>query len=190
MTDTSFHKLTFLAAPGRVMAPRPATEALVDRALELIGDRPARVADVGTGSGAIAVTLALLAPRAEIWATDLSEGAVELARANACLHGVQGRVRILHGDLLDPIRGRFDLIAANLPYLPDRLRHAAAYADLGCEPPEAVFAAGDGLDPYRRLLDTSPSRLAPGGVLLVQFRGDAFEASAEELDLLASRLAA
>src|SRR5439155_20709126 len=92
MPITAFHNVSLLAAPGQVMSPRHATERLVDRALELVGGGRLRVADVGTGSGAIAVTLALLAPRAEIWATDISEPAVSLARANAARQAVSRRV--------------------------------------------------------------------------------------------------
>jgi release factor glutamine methyltransferase len=189
LTQSVFHNVSFLGAPGRVMSPRPATEALVDRALELIRGRPARVVDVGTGSGAIAVTLALLAPEAEIWATDVSPSAVELARANARRHGVHERVRILEGDLLGPIEGAFDLVAANLPYLPDRLRGSPLYRDLGVEPSEAVFAPGDGLGPYRRLLAAGRERLAPDGVLVLQFRGALWEAGAPALEELGTELA-
>jgi hypothetical protein len=92
MRAAHFHGLELLTAPGEVMTPRPTTEALVDRALELVGNARVRVADVGTGSGAIAVALAARAPRAEIWATDTSPAAVALARANAERHGVADRV--------------------------------------------------------------------------------------------------
>src|SRR5207344_3155072 len=109
----TFHTVSFLTRPGEVMTPRHATEALVDRALERIGDDPAHVADVGTGSGAIAVTLALLAPRAVIWATDMSRAAVELAQANAERLGVADRVNVVRGDLLDPIPPPLDLVVAN-----------------------------------------------------------------------------
>jgi release factor glutamine methyltransferase len=91
MPTTAFHNVSLLVAPGQVMSPRHATERLVDRALELVGHDRMRVADVGTGCGAIAVTLALLAPRAEIWATDISEPAVSLARTNAARQDVSRR---------------------------------------------------------------------------------------------------
>jgi release factor glutamine methyltransferase len=193
VTETQFHNLSFLAAPGSVMVPRPATEALVERALERIGHGPARVADVGTGSGAIAVTLALLAPAAHVWAIDTSRRAVELARTNARRHGVDDRVRIVQGELLEPVTGSFDVIAANLPYLPERLQADEGYADLRGEPADAVFAPGDGLGLYRRLLAESRARLAPGGVLVLQFRGRIYETSSDgvgELDAELGRLAA
>ena len=98
MTGTKrarFAGLDLLTAPGRVMTPRRATERLVERAVALVGTAPARVADVGSGSGAIAVALALGAPRAEVWAVDLSPDAVELTRANTALYGVEERVHVV-----------------------------------------------------------------------------------------------
>jgi release factor glutamine methyltransferase len=183
---TPFHDLQLLNAPGRVMTPRPATGALVDRALELIGDEPARVADVGTGSGAIALVLAVHAPCAQIWATDMSAAAVELTRLNAERLGVADRVNILEGDLLEPVPGDLDLVAANLPYLPDSI----ADPDLAGEPPDAVYAPGDGLDPYRRLLDQCETRLKEDGTVVVQFRRRVLEAGRSRLEELRHRLGA
>jgi release factor glutamine methyltransferase len=179
-----FHGVRLLTAPGRVMTPRPATEALVDRALELVGDRPARVADVGTGSGAIAVTLALLAPNLEVWATDTSVAAVEVATANVERLGLEERVLILEGDLLEPVPGELDLVVANLPYLPGR--EAASHPELDGEPFAAVYAPGDGLGPLSRLLEQTYHRLREGGVVVYQYRGEVFEAWREELPLLQS----
>ena len=187
MESVRFHGLALATAPGTVMTPRPATEALVDRALELVGDAPARVADVGTGSGAIAVALALRTPRAEIWATDTSAAAVWLARVNAGRLGVADRVRIVHGDLLEPVPGDLDLVLANLPYLPES---EAGDPDVRGEPPEAVLAPGDGLAPYRRLLAQCERRLAERGVVVVQLRRRVLEAGRAELHLLRERLAA
>jgi release factor glutamine methyltransferase len=139
---------------------------LVTAAAEHIGRRRVRVADVGTGSGAIAVSLARLAPQAEIWASDVSAAAVSLARANARRHRVGDRVHVVRGDLLEPLPRGLDLIVANLPYLPaaDRSR----YRDLAAEPEEAVFAADDGLGPYRRLFRSAGGRLRDGGVVMIQ----------------------
>jgi release factor glutamine methyltransferase len=187
---TTFHNVSLLLAPGRVMSPRRSTEQLVDRALELVGRDGVRVADVGTGSGAIAVTLALLAPHAEVWATDSSASAVSLARANAGQQGVGERVHVLAGDLLEPIPGDLDLVLANLPYLPASLRSDERYADLAGEPTAAVFAAGDGLDLCRGLLESAADRLSPGGRVLLQYRAQVFEAEATELDALRERLEA
>lgn len=178
MEKMRFRGFSFLTAPGRVMTPRPATEALVDRALELVGERPLRVADVGTGSGAIAVALALGAPRAHIWATDTSEAAVWLARVNAARLGVGQRVHILRGDLLEPVPGQLDLVLANLPYLPES---EADDPDIQGEPREAVIAPGDGLEPYRRLLAQCETRLAEEGVVVIQFRRRVVELRRREL---------
>jgi release factor glutamine methyltransferase len=179
-----FHGVRLLTAPGRVMTPRPATEALVDRALELAGGGAARVADVGTGSGAIAVALALLAPRLKVWATDTSLAAVQLATANVERLGLDERVFILEGDLLEPVPGELDLVVANLPYLP--VREAAAHPELVGEPLAAVYATGDGLGPLSRLFEQAHSRLGEGGVVVYQYRGEVFEARREELALLQS----
>src|SRR5262249_62229732 len=115
---TTFHDLELETAPGRVFTPRAATERLVDAALERIDGVPMRIADVGTGSGAIALALASQMPEVEIWATDTNADAVELARANAERLGVADRVHVLQGDLPDPLPAPADLIVANPPYLP------------------------------------------------------------------------
>jgi release factor glutamine methyltransferase len=180
--EMSFHGVTLLTAPGRVMTPRPATEALVDCALELIGDTPAQVADVGTGSGAIAVALALRAPDARIWATDTSASAVALARANACRHSVGDRISVRRADLLEGIPGELDLVVANLPYLAEALR--AARPELTGEPPEAVFAPGDGLDPYRRLVEMCSRVLRPDGALVIQVHAQVLVTEAAALPQL------
>ena len=112
---TKFHGLTFVTDPGRVFSPRATTERLVDAALERIGAEPARVADVGTGSGAIAITLALRAPQIEVWASDSCKKALKLASVNADRLGA--RVHLVNGDLLDGLPRDLDLIVANLPYL-------------------------------------------------------------------------
>lgn len=184
--ETTFHDLTFTLAPGRVFSPRPATERLVRTALGLIGDGPKRVADVGTGSGAIAVTLAVANPQIEVWAVDTNHHAVELARDNARRHGVDERVHVLEGDLLDPVPWPVDVVVANLPYLPDSI-HDERYDD---EPADAVYASGDGLDLYRRLLSACrEGRLVtPGGVVVIQFHREALVANCWELEDLRSKL--
>jgi release factor glutamine methyltransferase len=184
---TTFHELELETAPGRVFTPRPATERLVDAALERIDGVPMRIADVGTGSGAIAVALAAKKPNVEIWATDTNEEAVELARANAERLGVADRVHVLHGSLLDPVPEPVDLIVANLPYLPES-QHDARYDD---EPDDAVYAPGDGLDPYRRLLDACrDGKLETGGTVLLQYQGKALAADCWQLEDLRSELEA
>jgi release factor glutamine methyltransferase len=182
----SFFGLPLLTAPGDVMRPRPASEQLVAIAAERIGERPARVADVGTGSGAIAVALAIAAPSAEIWASDVNPAAVLLARANAHRVGVGDRVHVARGDLLAPLPGELDLIVANLPYLPESDRHR--YGDLGEEPDDAVFARGDGLDPYRRLLAEAREKLQPEGAVAIQLHRRVLVAERDELATLQATL--
>ena len=116
-----FFGVPLMLAPGRVFSPRPATELLVRTALESIGDGPKQVADVGTGSGAIAVALAVCKPDIDVWATDSSPAAVELARRNAEENGVGDRVHVRRANLLESIPVQLDVVVANLPYLPASL---------------------------------------------------------------------
>ena len=184
--ETSFYGLPLLTAPGRVFTPRVATERLVDAALDRIDGVPMRVADVGTGSGALAVALAVNRPQVEVWAPDTNDDAVGLARANAEKHGVSDRVHVLRGDLLEPIPCPVDLVVANLPYLSE-LDRDDRYDD---EPPDAVYAPGDGLDPYRRLLDACrEGRLVtPGGTVLIQFHREPLAADCWQLEDLRAAL--
>jgi release factor glutamine methyltransferase len=168
------------------MRPRPASEQLVAAALARIGDRPVRVVDVGTGSGAIAIAIASAAPAAEVWATDTSDAAVTLARANVGRHRLSERVTVRHGDLLDPVPGAIDLVVANLPYLP--AAEAPNYPDLGLEPADALYAAGDGLDPYRRLLAASGDRLEANGSVIIQLHRRVLEASRDGIPGLAAEI--
>jgi release factor glutamine methyltransferase len=188
MGEVTFSGLRLLTAPGRVMIPRATSEQLVTAAHRHLGDGGARVVDVGTGSGAIAIAIAEACPRAEVWATDTSERAVELARANVRLHRLGGRVHVRAGNLLEPVPGRFDVIAANLPYVP--ASQAADRPELQAEPFDAVFAPGDGLDPYRRLVDGAASRLVDDGVLLLQLDRRVLAAARDELPALRAALTA
>ena len=189
MSMSSFYGLELQTAPGLVMTPRPTTEGLVDAAVVRVRDRPAaRIADVGTGSGAIAIALARSLPRAEIWASDVSPAAVALARANAARHGFARRIHMTQGDLLDPIPGRLCLIVANLPYLPDELRDSPEYAEYAAEPPGAIFAPDGGLALYRRLLEAAEARLDTEGALIIQFRSRILEAERQELPALREHL--
>ena len=180
-----FYDLELFTAPGRVFTPRPATERLVAAALAELGGRRTRVADVGTGAGAIAVAIAVHAPAAEIWATDTNPDAVALARQNAVRHGVDRRVHVLAGDLLEPVPGELDLIVANLPYLPDSLHTLHRYDE---EPASAVYAPVNGLAYYRRLLAAAEERLARGGSVLIQFHREVLRAERAHLPALRARL--
>ena len=177
---TRFHGLTFVTDPGRVFSPRATTESLVDAALERIGDTPARIADIGTGSGAVAITLALRAPAVEVWASDSCAKALALASLNAERLGA--RVHLVHGDLLEGLPRDLSLIVANLPYLPPDV---GGYDD---EPAAAVFSTGDGLDHYRRLLAGAADHLTEDGGVVIQFDGEVLEAERSELPWLRARL--
>ena len=137
-----------------VLIPRPETEHLVEKAIELArGFERQRIVDVGTGSGAIAVALASNLPDADIHATDISAAALNVARANAKRHGVEARVIFRVGDLLAPVAGRlFDLIVSNPPYVAEGDRDSLSVEVRDYEPAQALFAGGDGLEIYRRLI--------------------------------------
>jgi release factor glutamine methyltransferase len=186
VTETTFHGLEFLTAPGRVFTPRATTEALVDAALARIDDRAVRVADVGTGAGVIGITIALAAPQVEVFATDINPAAVEMARENAARHGVADRMHVFEGDLLDPVPEPVQVVVANLPYLPES-EHDDAYDD---EPADAIYAPGDGLGPLRQLLNICEAgKLAMPGFALVQYRGEVHEADCQHLPELREELA-
>ena len=157
------------AVDRRVLVPRPETEHLVDEIVAFVRETPApKILDVGTGSGALAVTLAAECPRASVDAIDISSDALLVARANAVRHGVDARVTFFQGDLLEPVRGRtYDAVVANLPYVPAS-DIAPAPAPLGFEPRLALDGGPDGLSLYRRLLDVAPAALCQGGILLLE----------------------
>jgi release factor glutamine methyltransferase len=178
--STHFHGHTFLTEPGSVFTPRATSEPLVDAALARLAGRPARVADVGTGSGALAISIALQAPEVEVWASDTCERALRLASRNAAELGA--RITLVHGDLLAALPRDLDLIVANLPYL------APGTAGYDGEPAAAVFSTGDGLDHYRRLLAGAADHLAEGGGVLLQYAGELLEAERSELPWLRTRL--
>jgi release factor glutamine methyltransferase len=126
--------------------------------------------DVGTGSGCIALALAAENPFARLVATDVSEAAVEVARRNAARLGLDGRVDVRHGDLLDGLhpRERFDLIASNPPYIPEAEYRTLEANVRDYEPRLALHGGEDGLDVYRRLVPAAAARLRPGGVLALE----------------------
>jgi release factor glutamine methyltransferase len=162
-----------LKVDARALIPRPETEHLVDEALRILkaSGKPApRVADVGCGSGAIALTLARLLPEALVEASDVSPGALGLASENAEALGLAQRVRLLQGDLLDApfSEGPFDLICANLPYVPSEDIPSLPPDILLFEPMLALDGGPLGLGPYRGLLAAAPGRLAPSGHLILE----------------------
>lgn len=150
-----------------VLIPRPETEHLVDEALRFIGSRPLHVLDVGTGSGAIACTIAA-ETTATVCGTDISPAAVAIANENARRLGVVDRCRFYAGDLTEPVGAqRFDLVVANLPYVP-----TAEIADkpdpVAYEPRQALDGGPDGLVLYRRLLEELSALLRPNATVLLE----------------------
>lgn len=181
-----FRGLRLLTAPGRVMTPRSASEQLVAESRARLSERRARVADVGTGGGAIAVAIARECPDVEVWATDTSRCAVLLARANVRRHRLEDRVFVRHCDLLEKVPAPVDLIVANLPYVPEST--AAEHPDLLAEPFESVFAPGDGLGPNRRLVEAARTWLSDDGELLLQLHRRVLAATRAELPALRASL--
>lgn len=164
-----FYDRDFAVTPA-VLIPRPETELLLEQALDWAEHHPVRLAaDIGTGSGALAVTFAAHAPHTQVVAVDVSAEALAVARANAARHSVAERITFLHGDLLAPLieRGlRPDLIMANLPYIP--AGELPALAVTRFEPRLALDGGPDGLDLVRRLLAEAQPLCAPGALLLLE----------------------
>ncbi len=153
-----------------VLIPRPETEHLVEKAIELARghDRP-RILDVGTGSGAIAIALAANLHDAQIHATDLSAAALKIATANAARNGVGERVLFHEGNLLAPVAGKqFDLIVSNPPYVAENDRNSLSVEVRDFEPAQALFGGGDGFDIYRRLIPAAFDAIAGGGFQLLE----------------------
>jgi len=151
-----------------VLIPRPETEHLVEVVLEkAAGIEDARIVDVGTGSGAIAVTLARKLERAQVTAIDLSADALKVARENADRNG--SRVRFLEGDLLTPVASeRFDFVVSNPPYVPDVEKAWLSIDVRDHEPHLALFGGEDGMGIYRRLIPQAKDVLVSGGWLVME----------------------
>jgi release factor glutamine methyltransferase len=169
-----------LAVSPAVLIPRPETEALVEVALaHLPADRATRVLDLGTGSGAIALAIAHERPRARVLATDVSDAALQVARANAqrlALGNAEFAVSDWYASIPASWRDRpFDLIASNPPYVAGGDPHLAE-GDLRYEPVGALSPGGDGLDAIRAIASGATSRLAPGGMLVVEHGYDQSDA--------------
>ena len=158
----------FEVAPG-VLIPRPETEIIVEQALARIDvAEPASIVDVGTGSGCLAVVLALERPRACVTATDISARALEIASHNSASHGVASRVTLVEAPLMDGTVD-VDVVVSNPPYVREAERAALAREVRDYEPSEALFAGQDGLDVIRLLVVAAAARLRAGGWLLCEF---------------------
>jgi release factor glutamine methyltransferase len=196
-----------------VLIPRPETEHIVEVALERLGERgikinmktgapspTLRIADIGTGSGCLAVALAHEVPHAEIMATDISAPALEVAKRNASRHGVAGQIRFIEGDLLDgilssplatghspldlaresPITSResrlFDVIVSNPPYISQADAPTLPTEIRDHEPHSALFAGETGVEIYARLIEQACANLRPGGILVLELGHDSVDA--------------
>lgn len=165
--EWEFFGLPFMVTP-KVLIPRPETERLVEMVLDWMNTNPSRnrVVEVGTGSGCIAVSLAASRPGLHLTATDISPDALQVARHNARTNHVEERITFRETSLLTGIPGPFDLICANLPYIPSKkLRHLPVYLR---EPTLALDGGEDGLEIIGQLLTQAAEKLAPCGLILLE----------------------
>lgn len=167
--EKEFWSLSFKVTPA-CLIPRPETEVLVEEAIRAAADapHPLRILDIGTGCGAVAIALAKELEKSEVWATDRSPYALEVAKENVERHGVGDRVRLVEADLFPKDEGQFSLIVSNPPYIPTEevLRLDPEVRDY--EPLEALDGGPDGLRYLRRIAEGAPLRLRPGGWLLLE----------------------
>ncbi|MDD3895167.1 MAG: peptide chain release factor N(5)-glutamine methyltransferase [Syntrophomonadaceae bacterium] len=174
--NKEFMSLNFYVTPA-VLIPRTDTEVLVEKVIELAGERKnLNICDVGTGSGIIAVSLACYIKDATIFAADISPAAAEITRRNAERHSAD--INILTGDLLEPVKDeKFDFITANLPYINPARYDLLEREIKEYEPQSALLAAGDGLEIYRRLMPQAYRCLQPDGYLLFEIGYDQGQAA-------------
>ena len=182
--EVAFRHIVVKVRPG-VLIPRPETEVLVDEVLSAIsGSNAARIADVCTGSGCIALAIAHENEAARVWSSDISPIAVHVARENAERLGLTERVAVLEGDLLDALpgelRGTLDVVVSNPPYVPSANVPVLPTEVAGFEPHLALDGGSDGLDVFRRLMRESREWLAPGGLLAVELDEGMVATAAEE----------
>ena len=175
-----FYGLDFVVTPD-VLVPRHETEFLVEAVLEYARNRGSHaltIADIGTGSGCIAVALASHLPNATVYATDVSQEALRVAGENVRRHGLEERIHLRHGDLFDALDGPVDVLASNPPYLSTD-EATDLPLDVQHEPSVALAAGADGMDVLRRLIAGARQYLNPGGLL-------AFEIDPRRLDAVTS----
>jgi len=182
-----FYGRTFIV-DGRVLIPRPETELIVDSVLGTVEHRNSysgTICDIGTGSGCLAITLALELPKARVSATDISPDAVFLATVNAVSLGTSV-IRFGDGAFFADVAGTFDFIVSNPPYVANRDRDTLMPDVVDFEPAEALFSGDDGLDCIRELVRLAPERLNPGGRLIFEFgfgQADGVRALVDNSDL-------
>jgi len=182
---TGFMNLSLRTGP-QALIPRPETEVLVEQAMHLMKDRSARILDIGTGSGCIAISLASELEDARVHAIDLSEEALSLAQENARANAVS--VNFQQKDIMsDPLQvdERFDLVISNPPYIANSEKDELQTEVREFDPPEALFDGGDGLSFYRRFANIMPDLLLPGGHFMFEFGG--LHQEREVLDIFSAR---
>jgi len=177
-----FWGMDFIVSPA-VLIPRPETEHLIEAVLPLArGKTNPQIADVGTGSGCIALALAKELPQAQIDASDISSDALEIARANAARHQLESRVHFHQGDLLQRLgHNRFDVVVSNPPYVGESEEDLVQLEVRKFEPRHAVFAGPTGLEVIQRLIPQAHSALKPGGWLVIEISGTIVEGVKELL---------
>jgi release factor glutamine methyltransferase len=182
-----FWGLEFEVTPD-VLIPRPETEHVIEVALARVGESrrnaPLAIADIGTGSGCIAIALAGELPNSTIVAADISAPALEVAKRNAARHNMDARIQFIESNLFNSIDSpaEFDLVVSNPPYVASRNAHSLPIEIREHEPHSALFAGEDGLDVYRALIAQSESRMKRGGHLILELGSGQFEAVSELLD--------
>lgn len=164
--EREFYGRVFRVTPD-TLDPRPDTETLIDAAVALM-PKAARLLDLGTGTGAIAITLLAERPDATGVATDLSTAALAVAAENAAQLGVASRLELMSGSWFEPVAGRFDIILSNPPYIPAEDIAALEPEVRNFDPALALSGGDDGLDPYRSIASSAAGHLAPGGHVLVE----------------------
>ena len=157
----------------RALIPRPETELLVEKAIEFAHhfsspENQLTIADIGTGNGAIAISLALALPQAKIYATDITVLALQVAEINRRRYKVDNRVKLLQGNLLEPLPQPVDMIVANLPYIKNCELQRLSPEIINFEPMVALAGGEDGLDEMRQLLEQAQGKIDPGGCLLLE----------------------
>jgi len=164
--EWEFYSLT-LACRSPILVPRPETEHLVDVALESIGELPANVLDLCTGTGCVAIAIAMNAPQATVDATDTSDAAIQLAQENFDRHDLSDRVTLHQGDLFAAVPAdlAYNVIVSNPPYVADTDWPDLPEVIKRHEDPAALLAGPDGLDVIRRIVAEAPAHLRPGGIL-------------------------
>jgi release factor glutamine methyltransferase len=185
-----FWSLDFMVGP-QVLIPRPESEVLMEQVLALVAEKKIpnptfpKILDLCTGSGALAVALAHEIQGAFLWASDMSGAALELARKNTRKHGVESRISLIQGDLLDPFlkQGmKFDAIVSNPPYIPSRSLSALCPEVRDYEPRQALDGGDDGMNYIKRIITDGHSCLLPGGWLLIEMDPEQLSLAIKEVD--------